>query len=79
MPLTIALIASSRMPKWMLRPERSSAASQPYSLSPVLFDGSRSAEPPMRSVATLASAFITVPFAARVATGFAGSNAGSAL
>ena len=65
------------MPKWKLRPEKSPGAIQPYALRAVLLDGSRSALPPTRYGTSGASAFITAPHAARVATGLAGSNAGS--
>ena len=49
----------------------------PRPLRYVLFEGARSAEPPTRNGTSAASAFITVPHAPRVATGFSGSNAGS--
>ena len=56
------------MPKWKFRPAWSSGANVPLPLSSVLFDGARSAEPPISSGTFAAIAFSVVPLAARLAT-----------
>ena len=65
------------MPQWKLRPEKSVAEFQPNGLRFVLFEGSRSAEPPTRNGTSAARAHITAPQALRVARGLEGSKTGS--
>ncbi len=87
MPLTIAPIACSRMPKCSTRPygspdhswvDHSMGMNDFASLIVVRFDSARSADPPHSSGSSAASALITVPDAARVETSLPGANTGSA-
>ena len=86
-PLMIAPIACSRMPKCSTRPygfpvhswvDRSTGTNEAAFLIVVRFDSARSAEPPQSSGSCAARALITVPDAARVETSLPGSNTGSA-
>ena len=67
MPLPIAAIASSRTPKWKLRPSGVAACWSGTSLIQVLFDGARSADPPINVGRCGASALMALPEADRVA------------
>src|SRR5665811_267686 len=71
-PLSTPPIACSRTPKCTLRPPGVSFwnhphSREPHSLSSVLFEGARSAEPPIRVGAVPATAFSTLPEADLVA------------
>ena len=63
----MAAMPCSRLPKWKLRPSGVSLLKSPMSLRFVLFDGARSAEPPIRLGTAFAIALSTCPPAARVA------------
>ncbi len=79
MPFMIAPMPCSRMPKWKLRPAWSSGPNVPGPLSIVLFDGARSALPPISSGTFAAIALSVVPDAARLATApFSAVNVGIA-
>ncbi len=60
-PLAIAAIACSRTPKCRLDPLRSSFEKSPLSFMTDLFEGARSADPPMRLGILAASLFSTSP------------------
>src|ERR1700759_373941 len=74
MPLVKAIpfkaepMACSRIPKWKLRPLRSSDVNELYFLRFVSVDGAKSAAPPIRLGNASAIAFRALPDATRVAT-----------
>ena len=87
MPLRIAPMACSRIPKCRIRPAGAglqcsvfhlAGTNEPPPSMVVLFDSARSAEPPQSSGSLAAKALITLPDAARVAISVPASNLGSA-
>ena len=74
MPLVMAAMACSRMPKCMFEPLLSSAEKSPRFFMFDLLEGARSAEPPMRLGMRSASLFSTPKLVLRVASGLANSN-----
>ena len=64
----IAAMACSRTPKWKLRPAGVTACWSGTSLIRVLFEGARSAEPPISVGTCGATALMTLPEPTRVAT-----------
>ena len=69
MPLAKAHMACSRMPKWKLRPPRSSGekANEPSKVCSVIVEGARSPAPPSSHGTRLATALSTLPPETRVA------------
>src|SRR5580765_3371146 len=78
-PLQMAVIACSRMPKWKLRPpyEPASKSPAPSKVSRVFVEGKRSAAPPISHGTVWHTAFSTLPEESRVARplGSAGEGA----
>ena len=68
MPLQIAPMACSRMPKWMLRPAQSPQFTSPEPVITVWVEGSTSAEPPTSSGSFAPKASSALPPETRVAT-----------
>src|ERR1700733_3292160 len=66
-PFNIEPIECSRIPKWKLRPPRSSEVNEVYSFKLVSVEGARSADPPINAGKVDAIAFSTLPDAWRVA------------
>src|SRR5476651_764521 len=67
-PFIAEPIACSRIPKWKLRPPRSSEVNEEYSFRLVSVDGAKSAAPPIRLGKLPATALSTLPDAIRVAS-----------
>ena len=76
MPLAIAAAACSRIPKWRLRPARSSGwkSPAPANVRRVLVDGARSADPPSSQARACAIALSTWPEESRLAMPFASAG-----
>src|ERR1700761_1012407 len=67
LPFIAEPMACSRIPKWKLRPPRSSEVKEENSFRLVSVDGAKSAAPPIRLGKLPAIAFNTLPDAMRVA------------
>src|SRR6266567_2111305 len=75
-PFRTAPIPCSRTPKWMLRAPQLPTATSPPFLNTTFVEPARSAEPPISSGNFAATAFSTLPDAARVAWASVGAKAG---
>src|SRR5688572_14977485 len=76
-PFNAEPMACSRIPKWKLRPVRSSEVNEVDSFKVVSVDGAKSAAPPIRLGKLPAIAFNTLPDAWRVANLVPAANTGN--